>query len=383
MKRERMVEIAHRMLNLIDTKSTDLAPSTFEVPLDRYTSPEVFRRERQVLFGETPMFLGMSNEIREPGTYFTRDIVDTPFLCLRDKSGAVRLFLNSCRHRGAKVANEPCGTTDRFHCPFHAWAYELDGKLCYVPDSDAFDDMEWEKRGLIELPVAEKYGMIFGCAPPGTEIDIDALLGGLAPEFAEWGFDKYIMHGEPHVHAGDGNWKYCWDTFCENYHIAYLHANTGASIVVSRRMAYDNYGRNVRMVSAMQSIREMRKEPEDQWEPEKHLSIQYRLYPAVNFTCFPGFMTVYWVMPGKTPSESRALHITYLSHMPEDPAELARIDHGIKVGCEDIVDKEDFWITALSEASMHSPAAQPTFVMGRNEPALQHFNRLYAEATGV
>lgn len=382
MKLERSMMLAKRMIGLLDTEATDLASEVYERDISAFTSPEVFALERTEIFGRTPMFLGMSNEIPEPGNYFTRDIVDTPFLVIRHKDGSVRAYLNACRHRGVKVAVVPCGTARRLVCPFHAWTYDLDGKLLGVPESEGFEGMDRTTRGLIALPVAEKYGMIFGCATPGTSFDIDEELGGLGPELSEIGFENYTLYGDPHVHEVHGNWKVAWDTFCENYHFTALHGKTLGNLLYSQRMAFDVYGRNVRVMSAWKSIDEMRQQPEGDWDPEKHLSLQYRLFPSVNFTVLGRFMAVYWIMPGSSPSHCRALHITYVPRLPADEAERASLDQAIYHGCQNVVENEDFWITSLSEPALRSPAMSDTFVFGRNEPALQHFHKLYEAMTG-
>jgi phenylpropionate dioxygenase-like ring-hydroxylating dioxygenase large terminal subunit len=381
-KRERMMGLAHRMLHLLDTEATDLCPSSYEKPLTAYTSPEIFARERAIIFGRTPMFIGMSAEIPKTGDFFTRDFVDTPMLALRHKDGSVRLYLNACRHRGAKVALEPCGSATRFVCPFHAWGYDQDGRLANITEPEGFDDMDWDKKGLIALPVAEKYGMIFGCATPGITVDPDEILGGLGPEMAEWGFENFQMYLQPHDHEGQGNWKYSWDTFCENYHFATLHKKTLGEFLIGRRQAFDTFGRNVRMISATRSIHQMRELPEEQWKPEEHLSVQYRLYPSINFSIYPDFMAIFWVMPGKDQSHSRAIHITFLAKEPANQEKRDQIAFAIQRGCVDVVQNEDFWVTGLAETGMRAPGAPATFMIGKNEPALQHFNRLFAEAVG-
>lgn len=380
LNRDRLMELARRVLQLMDTERTDLAPGTYEKAPEAFTSCDLFAREREEIFGRTPMFLGLSSELPQPGSFFTRDLADTPYLALRHQDGGVRLYLNLCRHRGAKLVGNACGSASRFTCPFHGWSYDADGRLSSVTEPEGFDDMDRSLRGLVELPAGEKYGLIFGCASPGATFDIDEVLGGLGPELAELDFASMTMYGEPHVHYGSGNWKYTWDTFCENYHFAYLHQNTLKDYLIPRRQAFDTYGRNVRIVSAMKSIEQMRGLPEEQWEPERNLSIQYRLYPSINFSIYPGFLTVFWVLPGKTPSDSQALHISYLTSQPETPEEAAEIEATIRRGCEDVVQNEDFWVTGQAELGMHAPGAR-SLVFGRNEPALQHFHRLFEEAT--
>lgn len=377
MERGRFIDLARRMVNLIETDTTDLAPSTYTQSTEVYRSLEIEALEKERIFAVTPMFIGMSNEIAEPGSYFTRDLVGTPFLAVRDKQGQVRLFLNACRHRGAKVAQEPCGQASRFTCPFHAWTYGTDGKLIGVPEPEGFDDLDRAGYALVELPVAEKYGLIFGCATPGVEVDVDALLGGLGPEMAEWHFENFEVFGEPHVHDVEANWKYTFDTFNENYHFAYLHRNTLGDYLVSRRQLVEVFGRNVRMVSALKTIEDMRQQPESEWNPFDHLSVQYRLFPSVTFSVYPGYTAVFWVVPGRGPKHTMAFHMTYVSKKPETEDELAKVTRAVTVGCKDVLDNEDFWAAAQAQYMMQAPGACDHFLMGKNEPALQHFNRMY------
>ena len=90
-----------------------------------------------------------------------------------------------------------------------------------------------------------------------------------------------------------------WDTFCENYHFPFLHHKTLSDYLVGRRQLVDFYGPHVRMVSALTSIETMRADPEDEWEPGEHISIQYRLYPSVNFSVYPTKLEVHWIYPGR------------------------------------------------------------------------------------
>src|SRR3954453_22331655 len=172
MQREELMLLAKRMIDLIDRRATDLAPSIMTEPLSAYTSPERLAQERSAIFGGPPMFLGLSGDIPTPGSWRTVDIVDTPMLLCRDEAGDVQLFLNTCRHRGVKLC-EGIGTGTSFTCPFHAWRYDLQGNLTNVTEPEGFEELDRGEYGLIRLPVAEKYGMIFGGPVPGPDLDVD------------------------------------------------------------------------------------------------------------------------------------------------------------------------------------------------------------------
>ncbi len=379
MDRRALMELAKQMLDLIDRQTTHLAPAIMRESVEAYTSGDVLRRERDLIFGRGTHFLGLSANVPAPGSWRTVDMVDTPLLLWRDRGGRVRLFLNSCRHRGVKVA-EGAGRGTRVSCPFHSWTYDGDGRLVAVPEPEGFDQLCREEHGLVDLPVVEKYGMIFGSPVPGSQPDVDELLCGLGPELASWGFESWSLYTEPHLHAYRGNWKFAWDTFCENYHFPFLHQKTLSDYLVGRRQLVDFYGPHVRMVSALTSIETMRAQPEDEWEPGEHISIQYRLYPAVNFSVYPTKLEVHWIYPGANPDEGYGVHAVYVAEEPATDAQRKELDEAVYFGCEVIVNGEDLWITGQSLPGLHAPAAIPHLVFGRNEPVVQHFHACFREA---
>ncbi len=379
MDRASLMGLAKQMLELIDLKTTHLAPEIMYEPLSAYTSPEVLRSERERIFGSGGHFLGLSANVPEPDSWRSMDLVDTPLLLCRDKTGRVRLYLNSCRHRGVKIVDGSAQAA-RLSCPFHAWTYDLDGRLVAVPEPEGFDQLCRADHGLIELPVAEKHGMIFGSPVPGAAIDVDDILGGMGPELGTWDFGSWSLYTEPHVHRIKGNWKVAWATFCENYHFAFLHQKTLSDYLIGRRQLVDFYGRNVRMVSALTSIEAMRSQPEDEWDPGRHVSIQYRLYPAVNFSVYPTKLEVHSIFPGPTPDEGYGIHTVYVAEQPSTEEERKALDEAVYFGCEIIVNGEDFWITGQSLPGLHAPAAVPHVVFGRNEPVVQHFHSRFREA---
>lgn len=381
MNRAGTVALAKRMLDLIDRKATDLAPTMMREPVTAYTSGQRLHRERQVIFGRTPMLLGMSADIPTPGSWRTLEIGDSPLLLWRGDDGVARLYLNSCRHRSVRLC-EGFGEGRSLSCPFHGWTYSSAGALTGVPEPEGFEELVRADHGLVELPLAEKYGLLFGTPTPGPAVDVDALLCGLGPELGEWGFDSFKLYRRHHVHTFRGNWKFAWDTYCENYHFAFLHSKTLSGYLVSRRQAVDFYGPHVRMVSALTSIEEMRRKPEEEWDPLQHISLQYRLYPSVSFSVYPEKNEVYWIFPGARSDEGYGVHAVYVRELPATDEERAQLDEAVRFGCEDIVDAEDLWITSQSEPGLRAPASPGYVVFGRNEPVVQHFHTRYREHLG-
>ena len=276
--------LARRLLGHIEHRTTDLADDVLEVGTGSY-SPEHHAREVEVLFLNQPLVFCLSGGLPGPGTFRTVDLCGTPVLLTRDATGQVRALANICRHRGVRVA-DGAGRAKNFTCPFHAWTYDLGGGLVAVPTAQAFEGMCRELKGLVELPVAEGYGLIVGRLRPGQAVDIDDYLGlGLADELALLDFADWEPQSEPHVHRVGANWKVTLDTFRENYHFNYLHRRTLAKYAHGGVLTFDSFGPHLRNCSAVRTIDELRGRPESEWgDVSRHISLQYALFPNTSLT---------------------------------------------------------------------------------------------------
>jgi len=176
MRHQDQVQQAHKLLAYLETRTTAMAEGVYRNEVSDYTCPKQLMREREVFFKHGPLNIGLSCLLPSAGDYMTHDYSGYPILLVRHEDGSLRAFLNVCRHRGARVA-EGCGKGARgFSCPYHAWRYGTDGRLVARPDERSFAEIDKSKRGLRELPVVEKYGMIWLSPTPGASFDLDAAL---------------------------------------------------------------------------------------------------------------------------------------------------------------------------------------------------------------
>src|SRR5260370_4207859 len=208
-----------------------------------YTSPERAAREREVLFRHHPIVAGFSAQIPGPGDYLTEDLGPVPILIVRAASGEVRAFVNICRHRGAKLVSG-CGTAaKRFSCPYHAWTYDTDGHLVAIPDEYGFDGLDRAQSGLMAIPVAEKYGLIYVSATPGDSIDVDAMLGGLAEDIESYRLGSFAQQGT-RVAPRRMNLKVGRDPFWEAYPIKVLRAQNVGPLFVKNLDVFHAFTRH-------------------------------------------------------------------------------------------------------------------------------------------
>ncbi|MGZ4703922.1 MAG: aromatic ring-hydroxylating oxygenase subunit alpha [Acidimicrobiales bacterium] len=370
--------LVRRLLDHVDNGTTDMADEVLEVPADIYTSQPHLEAEIGALFLNHPLLLCLSGALAKPGTYRTVDLCGTPVLLTRDAAGKVRALANACRHRGVRVA-DGCGEARRLTCPFHAWVYDLEGRLVGVPVADAFEGMCREDKGLVELPVAEGYGLIVGRLRPGPPVDIDAYLGpGLADELAMLDFADWEPHGEPHIHAVGANWKVTLDTFRENYHFDVLHRTTLAGYAHGGVLTFDPFGPHLRNCSAIRTIGELRDQPEEEWgDVSQHFSYQYALFPNTSLTFDARHIELWQILPVDE-ATSEVVHTAYLRPGLSDEERAKVVDMAPWI-CETVVDGEDFWVAGRTEPGIRTGLLD-TVVFGRNEPAPQHLHRGFLAA---
>jgi phenylpropionate dioxygenase-like ring-hydroxylating dioxygenase large terminal subunit len=101
---------------------------------DVYLSEEVFELERERLFARTWIYVGHDSQVPSAGDWAAADVGGRPVLMVRGEDGQVRVVMNRCAHKGAKLVSGRSGNTGRFlRCPYHAWAYDLDGGIRAIP----------------------------------------------------------------------------------------------------------------------------------------------------------------------------------------------------------------------------------------------------------
>ncbi len=200
--------------------------------LDRaiFTDEQIYAQEQRRVFATSWLFLAHEDQLKKPGSFFTTYMGEDPVIVTKDKSKTIRAYLNSCRHRGARVCRADFGDTKNFTCTYHGWSYDLEGKLVSVPNKagypDSFDTADW---GLVEVAQVESYrGLIFGTwnpeAPPLTE----AL--GQMTWYMDAMLDKdeegTIVVGGIHKWELEGNWKLAAEQFATDwYHVNMSHAS--------------------------------------------------------------------------------------------------------------------------------------------------------------
>ena len=374
MDRTTQVALIRRLLGFLEAGTTEMAAAPYENRVSTYTSPAQAERERALLFRTEPVFVGLSGDANEPGTYFVHEESGVPVLVVRARSGELHAFVAVCRHRGAQMASGEGKSSGRFACPYHGWTYADDGRVVYQPCEEAFAGLEPERLCLVRLPVGERHGMIFVRAAAGPAIDVDAHLGGAEGELRAYGLERYVRFAR-HETGRALNWKLVVDTFLEAYHVPALHRRTIGPSILGAPAAWDAFGRSSRMVAVRASIGELRARPEAEWDLLAHSVVLYNLFPNTVLIHQIDHVEVVQAWPGADGADAARIVFSLYTPGPVTDAAARRHFQANFDLLRETVEDEDFRIGERMQRGFHT-GAQETVVYGRNEPGLQHYHRM-------
>ena len=186
-----------------------------------YHDPAVLAYEQEAWFAGGWVGVGRVEDVARPGQYFLATVAGESIVIVRGDDDEVRAFFNLCRHRGATLVEEPCGALVRFQCPYHAWIYNLQGKLRpprHTELLENFDPAEW---GMVPVRLATWQGYIF-LDLSGEAPELSVHLGDLAGEFAR--FDLGALRRVRRVtYDVAANWKAIVENYEECYHCPGVH----------------------------------------------------------------------------------------------------------------------------------------------------------------
>jgi p-cumate 2,3-dioxygenase alpha subunit len=207
----------------------DTAQGSFRVHRSAMTSSEILERERAMIFDRCWLYVGHDSEVPARGDFRRRTVAGRPLFMVRGRDGQVRIFLNSCRHRGAFVCRQDEGNAESFTCFYHGWTYDDCGALTGVPDLAGYAGcLDLEKHGLMAPPRAESYrGLHFVNFNAGAPSLSDYL--GEARDLLDQTMDVAEILGGWTIIPGTAkyniraNWKLLLENSVDNYHFRTVH----------------------------------------------------------------------------------------------------------------------------------------------------------------
>jgi choline monooxygenase len=204
---------------------------------EAYTSERFFALERERVFASSWVAVGCAAELRAPGDVLVAEVAGRSVIVVRHEDDALRAFYNTCRHRGTRLL-EPGRhhVRRRIRCPYHSWAYDLDGACVGTPlfegsdipddqrdifdmgDVRAFDRADY---GLLSVAVAE-WGPLVFVNLDGTGGALAEQLGDLPERTAGYRLDEWEIAAVAEYEIA-ANYKLVGENFMEYYHLPWVH----------------------------------------------------------------------------------------------------------------------------------------------------------------
>jgi phenylpropionate dioxygenase-like ring-hydroxylating dioxygenase large terminal subunit len=224
----------------------DLPPS--EIAVERYTSRAFFDLEVEQLWKRVWQMACREEDIANVGDHIVYDIAGMSFIVVRSEAGEIKAFYNACLHRGRMLRDFGGPRASEFRCPFHGFAWNIDGSLKHIPCQWDFPHLKSGEWNLPEVKTATWGGFVFinmdGNAEP-LEKFLDA---ELTRQFARWPLERRFK--QAHVaKILRCNWKVAQEAFMEAFHVVATHPQLLAGLGDANSQ-YDVWGNFSRAISA-------------------------------------------------------------------------------------------------------------------------------------
>ncbi len=363
-------------------KPLDVMPQDARtLPARYYTDAALFKAELDGLFSKMWVYAGRADEIQRPGQFVIREINGHNIVVTRNAADQVRAFHNICRHRGTRICVDAVGQfAGSIQCPYHAWTYDLDGRLIGAPHMDEVPHFRKADYPLMPVHAAEWDGHVFLNLSEHPE-PLHGQLGQLVTKFRPWRMQDLRL-GKRIVYDVKANWKLIVQNYNECLHCPNLHP-------ALNRLSHYLSGENEPLQATyMGGVMDLRPgidtlsmdgtcprallpglSPQD-----KRRVYYYCIFPNLMLSLHPDYMLTHALWPV---GPDRTLNVCEWHF---HPSELARPDFDPSDCVEfwDMTNRQDWHVCELSQAGISSPAYAPGPYSNR-EDLLYAFDRFIVE----
>jgi len=197
------------------------------LPNECYLNDEYFKIEREKVFFNNWIVVGVSSSVPEVGDTKPFNLMGIPLLILRDKNNKIRVFHNVCSHRGMILVNEECKLKNTIRCPYHSWSYNFNGELIATPHVGGIGFIK-SKSNLKEVSTYVWMDLIFINVNKNKK-DFEESIDPLEKQWSKFiskEDQKLIRHARDFGYFNmevKSNWKLAIENYCESYHLPWVH----------------------------------------------------------------------------------------------------------------------------------------------------------------
>ncbi|NJS13944.1 MAG: aromatic ring-hydroxylating dioxygenase subunit alpha [Sphingopyxis sp.] len=209
--------------------ATALRPTDTNDPCDGWSLPawtyhdaEFAAAEISRVFRPSWQIVCHVSDILNAGDWHSLDYVGESVIVVRGQDDGLRAFTNVCRHRGSRLVDGASGCAKKLVCPYHAWTYDLDGRLTGVPDSASYPTLDRTHAGLVPVDLEIWQGFVF-VRLGGDEPSVATMMAPYLRQIAPYRFDDLRALGRVTLRPRDVNWKNVGDNYSDGLHIPVAH----------------------------------------------------------------------------------------------------------------------------------------------------------------
>ena len=346
-----------------------------------YHDPEYFAVEMARVMRPSWQVVCHVNDIRDTGHWRTLEFLGESILVIRGQDGAVRAFTNVCRHRGSRLVDGEAGCARKLVCPYHAWTYDLDGRLTGVPNRRDYPTLDMARTTLSPVELEIWQGFIFVRLAGGGPT-VAAMMSPYEAMIAPYRFDAMKALGRVTLRPRPVNWKNVADNYSDALHISVAHPGLtrlfGRGYGVEASEHVDRmWGELVERPSANISERAYQRFlPASEHLPESHrrLWLYFKLWPNVAFDIYPDQVDFMQFLP-VSPTQTLIREISYA--LPDGRREMKAARY-LNWRINRQVNAEDTTLISRVQAGMAS-ASFTVGPIGESELCLRNFARKIRE----
>jgi phenylpropionate dioxygenase-like ring-hydroxylating dioxygenase large terminal subunit len=197
-------------------------PDDHSLPAWIYRDPEFFALEQERVLRPSWQVVCHVSDVPNAGDFHTFEFLGELLFVLRGGDGAVRGFHNVCRHRAARLLDGARGSCRRIVCPYHAWTYDLEGRLVGVPDRAAYPTLDAAAHGLAPVDTEICFGFVFVRLASGGP-SVAEMMSPYADEIAGYRLERLQPLGQVRMRPRAVNWKNVGDNYSDGLHIPVAH----------------------------------------------------------------------------------------------------------------------------------------------------------------
>ena len=353
------------------------ADDSYSLSADCYTDPDYLELDRRTIFSRSWQFVCHRERLRDPGQYLTFEIQGQPLFAVRGRKGELRAFYNVCKHRAHELLKGE-GTKQVITCPYHAWAYGLDGKLRNAPHADHIKNFDKGEICLTAVRVEEFCSFVFVNLDPDA-IPLAEQSEGLAEEVHALVPDlDQLTFAHRLTFDIKSNWKNVVDNFLECYHCPGAHKDFASLVemdtykVVTHKIYSSHIAKAGNVDNSAYKIDDA---------PVKDHAVWW-LWPNTCIMRYPGEGNV--IILNVVPTGPETTFETYDFYFLQDhpkPSQEEAINY-----LRDVLQQEDIDIVESVQRGMRTPAFDSgRFVTdpegsGLSEHGVHHFHGLVLDA---